>query len=462
MGQITLYKTISINAENNIYIYSFGQYDTSVLAATNQTPFYIDNSNNINFADLKISLNSGNSFFEIKNSANITIKRCQMSGTAVKGIKIDKNSKYVNITNNNISGYIEYGIQAESKNVIIANNSFYKGTESYYEDNNTKILLSNVTMNQDEQLNMVGSILLGDRYGKGFDPITEESEFSNKTYGTYFYELWYNNFSENYVNWIQNNICFDCKTYNFQNFAQMLTNIPLYLTKKQDFHDDWAWNGENAKFQHVNPQFLKWLRENWLLTTTDNILGQTLQFYYDKAFKNTFRTYLKSYINLQNSPLKTTFIDGYKENDNNRYYLDYFMYESVISNLHEVEGVLYDQEVMDGDGGYDEGEEYEGEGESESESEDTEVESDYSQWSEETLNTNYYLSKVNFTEDISVNLFDLSRIYSFWIRRNIDGSAEEIMKTMLFFMKKYDNDWATSIESSIIVENKTEETVLNE
>ncbi|MBK8806895.1 MAG: hypothetical protein IPO21_09705 [Bacteroidales bacterium] len=431
LGDLVLNNTIAIKDKKNIYLHSFGQYDTSKISISNKTAFYIENSENINFEDLSISLNGGNSFFELVNASKVFINKCQLVGNAVKGIKVNNNCNDIKLTNNFISGYIEYGIFSAGKNVLIASNSYYKGNDEY-DDYYTKIDLSNVNMDREAQIDMAGSVLLGERYGKGFDPITEENSVFTESYSSYFYDLWNNNFLNNYNAWEKNNICFDCNNYYFFNLAKMVSGIPFFLNTKHDFQDEWAWNRDHARFQLVNPEFFVWLRENNFLTPEDKILGQSLQFYYNKILKKMLRTYTLSYMNIQKNSEKENLLNDYKRTSTSIHSLDNFMFQSIISQTHEVSIVkqeYYSDEVSD------------------------ETDNDE--------NINFYLSQVSIGKDFSVSLNEVTQIYTFWMRRCIDGSADEIMKTMLFFMQKFDKEWFNYIDDNFNAEKPNNEEDLN-
>lgn len=139
---------------------------------------------------------------------------------------------------------------------------------------------------------------------------------------------------------------------------------------------------QEAGFRHFNPEFIKWGAENMVPKKDNAILGYTYQKLYDRVFQRFFRTMALSYLHLQNNRDFEAECQKYSSNMKEEHF------EAMSYLGQEYEGVLPEMEIIsDSDG---------------------------------------------MTPQLAIG---------FWLRRGIDGTADELWEALEGALKEYDETW---------------------
>jgi hypothetical protein len=428
-GNYNLQETIVIDGAQNLKIEAMPQEAAPQILSNGLPCFRILNSRNIKICDLSFKANNTKAIIEIVNCENISIDNSQFWGEAENSISIDSESRDIFLKNNKFQNYNKSAIKACTYNTHLESNEYLRNGKKEnllalnFDDKKIDLstgfeIIENVLLNfndkyyRNEQKNTI--VLWGKTYPK-YEGTIEELLYSYNTFNTIKKHLKTNYYSE----------C-NCTSYYCYDFFEKITKIPLFSNKNAS-HDTWCYTEDGkAKFSFVNPAFFKWIRTHLVFPNDYTIHGVSFSSVYHELFQNFFRNYYCAYMHLKNIHQLDEKIQKYKsfvDTSNWSTDLDLFVFREYADTENTSIEYQYYETTTEAN-------------------EETEMEN-----FDQNSNIDLYESVVSIDgEEINAKLF--SKLSSFWIRRMIDGSAQEISRTIEYYLKQYDKDWVNSVNAS--------------
>jgi hypothetical protein len=428
-GSYTFGETIEIFGSTNLKFESIPSQEKTRIETKVGPCFRIINSSNISIQDIDLSAPNSNEIIEVIESSNISITENRFLGEVKNGITVDASSTNISILKNEFANILESSIIAYSYNSSIANNRFksHKAIgytkvinllDKQYDGKTAKMLIEKALLQYESTLYRnnaeVNTIEL---FGKQFHPFggTIDESFSSNNIITTIRDF----ISDDYSSEVEFSYPY------LYDAIGIITNRPLFLNSPIS-DDPWCLNEVGKpKFSLVNPDFFRWFSSNVDLNPSNTIQGVAYNVIYDKLFKNFFRSHYISYLQLKGIEGVDYRIENYKQfvnNSNWRTDIDLFVFHEFI----EGEGLQFEYKYH----------------------------KESSEQANQTLDKFYQNSLVNLYDTRIIidneprNAKTYSKLISFWVRRHIDGSAEQIFQTLDFFMKKYDNEWTKEIRKA--------------
>jgi len=424
-GDYSFSEPIEIVNVNNIKFESIpGKVKANILI--NRKPcFIISGSSNISINDIELISEESDAVIKIIDSYNIKIVdsklNCQKSSKY--GIQIDDVSKNIEIRNNEFFDPVLYSIVGYSNSAIVNQNRFYIADRyNNYKsvlfkdkqfDRNTAInLVEKIILNYDERNIENNSNSIISLFGKRY--INFKGNLNDLLYT-------YNVYNE-LNNFMENEYCSDCRcSYPYcSNLLELLSGHKLFLSKPTS-GDRWCFDKKNdQKFSFINPEFFSWFSKKLNLQPDSLLQGVAYSFIYKNLFSNVVRDYYVVSKQLYDTKKLSNLINSYKEfvdSANSNSDIDLFLYHEFLNlKTLKTEQHFYNNSLK----------------------------------SEEDINlgifyqdskVNLYETKIYISENNNIIAKDYMKILSFWIRREIDGSASKIQDAILYYLKEYDNEW---------------------
>ncbi|MBN1182721.1 MAG: right-handed parallel beta-helix repeat-containing protein [Bacteroidales bacterium] len=411
-----------------------------------------ENCENIILDSLNLNLSSNYNkepgIINIINCSNIMIRNSDITGKAKYAIYIDNNSSGIIIKNNTISGYSSDGIYLSAENTTISENSFSRlDKEDYYTD--IKIPSGKLSQKDITQLIRTSLENTDDYPFAKTEQVVKIGDnwltiFLGGPSDLYYYAGIYEALNSYYSNKYGSDM--GCR-YNYcYNILYKISGVQPFITDVSKIKDKWAIYEGEPKFGIVNPDFIDWMRNNFLISPETKVASVKLQELYDEVFFHFFRMLTESYLYFHQNYNLDDEISYYKGNASD-YNLTNALYQKYNGILPEYDTEGYNQ-YEEGDYIEEEGESYEGEGEyqegyegeqyegGEYEGDSYEGEGEYygDEGEGDYYEGDYYYNNTPF-------FMKQYECVGFWLRREIDGSADKLFKLLADFVKIYDSQW---------------------
>jgi hypothetical protein len=429
-GEYIFGETIEIFGSTNIKFESIPSKVKTRIETTTGPCFKIISSSNITIHDIDLSATNSNEIIEVIESTNINITQNRFLGEVKNGISVDATSNSIYILKNEFINISESSIVANSFNTTINNNKFKSECpiahhrfinllDKQYDSETVIDLIQNALLKHDSEthLNNKGANTV-ELFGKQYSPFEGTIE-----------DLFYsNNISSTIRNFITSDYSTDVKCsypYYFDALG-IIANRSLFLCTPTS-NDPWCFD-ENGKpkFSLVNPNFFRWFRSTFSLDPNNNIQEVTYSYIFEKFFKNFFRAYYVSFLQIKGIEGVEYRIENYKEFVNAsswRTDLDLFVYHEFI----EGEGLEIDLQYI----------------KNTTEERTSNLDRFY-----QNSHVNLHDTKILFDSD-SIDAKTFSKLISFWVRRHIDGSAEQIFQTLDYYLRKFDPEWVSETKRTM-------------
>lgn len=421
-GDVELAEPISIFHKSNIILDKAPHSSSSLLRARSGACVAIDGSSNVVIQNLSLVAESSPEVVSVNTSGYVLVSKCDIAGGVRQAVGVDSKSENISIRENHISNFGSHCIAGYTFNTFVDANTFsqngkkesawsIKFYDKHYTDSIPYGLLERALLEFDNDYyeDIPESVVLwGNSYPKVegtldllidvFDIYSLLSDFSKSVYSPNFYGDY--------------PYCTD--------FVSYLMGEPLFASYGKGDIDSWFWGSDGyLKFYMVNPQFFRAMRAKVRVNGLQPINGEPLQKIYSLLFSKVFRGYYNAYLFLQDLEAMQSNISRYKEFvDSGGWDVDLFVFHHIVKpRLPMVSTVYYSNT----DEGY---------------TEDA-----------TSLGPFYQKSKLDLSlctvmlAGEEVNAKALSKMVSFWLRRNMDGSAQEIFLTMEHFMNELDREW---------------------
>ncbi len=400
-GHQVLNSPVELTNCNNLKFESIpGQIKTNN-CTTAPCSFIIKNSNNLMFDNMDFKSKNYNAVIEIINSHKIKIINstidCQESTNY--GVLIDEYSRDIAILNNRFYEPVHYSLAGYSNALTICNNSFHSKNTSI---DHKSILLKDKKYDSSAVLNIFNNAILN-----YVEPDVENKSFPSTTiFGKRYYNfhgkltdlLDRYSFLEELNSFIAKEYCSDCRNIGqyHNGFFEIITGNKLFENKPAS-GDKWCFDINNhPKFSFVNPRFFEWLAKDLDINPDAKLQGVTYRLIYKSLFSNLTRDYYIAYKQLNNSKWLPEIIEQYKlavDSQHSSSQIDLYLYHK----LRPLDSLKF----------------------------------------KENLNE----TKVFITGSDYIIAKDYTNLLSFWIRRHIDGSANQIHETIIYYLSKFDKEW---------------------
>lgn len=390
-----------------------------------QPCFIIKGSSNISINDIDLKSVDTEAVIQIIESDEIKIIdskiNCQKSSKY--GILIDEPSVEIDIINNEFYDPILYSILGYSSSTMVNQNRFYLADrysnyksinfkDKQYDRNTVVDLAEKIILNysgRNFENNSPSAISL---FGKSF--INYKGNFNDLFYT---YDV-YNELNE----FMENDYCSNCACSSpyCANLLELMSGNKIFSARPIS-GDEWCFDVDNnPKFSFINPEFFSWFSKKLDLQPNSLLRGVEYSFIYQNLFSNITRDYYSIYNQLNANKRLSNIIETYKEfvdSSRSNSDIDLFLYhEFLTSNSLLINEHFYKDSIK---------------------SEERSKLGKFYQDSE----INLYETTVFIKESSNILAKDYLKILSFWIRREIDGSASHIYDAVLYYLKKYDKEW---------------------
>ncbi|MDI3526510.1 MAG: ribulose-phosphate 3-epimerase [Tenuifilum sp.] len=425
-GNYTLKSPIRITNCSNISFKSFPGKGRTNIISNNNSCFLIESSSNIRFSNINFSSFFSDNIIKINRSKNIEITNCNFNCNKLTkvGIDVDEKSLDVSISENKFYDPLLYSVRCFSGSVEITGNQFLNNIAS---SRFNSVLLRDKRFNENTFISLI-EMALKRKYGNLFNTFKDDEHF--EAYDIYhIYDasdlLYYFNYDEVIDEFISSNYCSDCKcNYNFcSNLIELITGQGIVVDQPYS-GDKWCFRNDNIpKFSFVNPEFFYWLKNKVDLKPDFLIDGVSCRLLYNYLFKNLARKYYVVYMQLKKSGKKNQLVKRYK------YFCDspglskdifLFLYHEYKNTYSPIVDEMYIDSDIQSESNLDLGKFY------------------------ERSKVDLYNTKIYIDEDSEISARALTKILSFWLRREIDGSSNAIFETLDYYLESFDNEWLNS------------------
>lgn len=419
-GDYSLNEPIEIINGNDLRFESIPGKDKASIRANGKPCFIITGSSRISINDFDLLSVESDAVIKINDSKEISIIdskiSCQKSSEF--GILVDETSDDITLDNNEFHNPIQYSIVGYSNSTFINGNRFYLSDrysnyksillkDKQFESTTVVSLIKKIILNYDERNLENNSNSAINLFGKRY------FNFKGNLNDLLYTYNFYNELNE----FMENEYCSNCECSSpyCANLLELLSGDKLYLSYPKS-GDSWCFDdNSNPKFKFINPSFFSWASKKLELQPDSLIQGVSYSFIYQSLFSNLIRDYYIAYKKLKNSKNSPELINAYKvfvDSADTYSNLDLFLYHELKTSSALNANEYYYKEQGDNLG-------------------------EFYQDSKVSL----YKTLVNTVDSDDIIAKDYLKIMSFWIRREIDGSAKSINDAILYYLKRYDKDW---------------------
>lgn len=395
------------------------------IETTSQSCFTIVGSSNVIINDIGLTSRASEAVIKIANSSNIKILNSKIDcfNSSDYGIITDENCRNIEITANKIQDPVKYSIVGFSTNAILTNNLFYlDGRYSQYKS----VLFKDKQYDKNTAIDLAEGIILGydgrnienksqplvNLFGKRYINFKGTIDNLYDTYDIY-----------NKLNRFMNDdYCSNCNCSSpyCANLLELISGEKLFISTPIS-RDKWCFDKENKpKFNFVNPAFFDWFSNKLNLQPDSVIQGVSYNYIYINLFSNITRDYYSVYQQMNSGNKLAEIIEKYKFFvDSAKTYsdIDLFLYYEFLNDKNfKINQHFYKKSTRE------------------------ENRNDLGPFYKNS-DINLYETNIEIRDNYKIDAKDYLEILSFWIRREIDGSAKQIHKSIAFYLKKFDKEW---------------------
>ncbi|MCT4615049.1 MAG: hypothetical protein N4A49_09275 [Marinifilaceae bacterium] len=378
----------------------------------------IKNSENIRINGICVSGKDKEAIVKIIDSRDINIQEIKLIGFGNNGINIDSLSKEIRISDIEFDREIKHGIIAYSHNIDLNNIQKYTSSSDL---GHRVIVLKDVKFDKKYLSQMLDKALT--YYGK------EDEKANSLKYNNVYCDLFKGNISDmfgslrivnagNYI--LKNNYTAEeTAKYSYaQNILEWISGEPLFLPDAISSNRLAYRAGNNGRFSFANPELFDYLSNNFIPKANTKISQYSYQQIYNSVFRKIARDYYSIYKQWKQNDSKTKLLSKSSKyiefKDKGNYAnMNNFLYYTHISKIGlKTRESFYDDEIVK-----DKGEYYQN--------------ANISEWD----------TYIELDDNEHLNLKNYANILSFWLRRDIDGSANSIFKFLKNILNTYDKSW---------------------